>query len=170
MSPEPTITLSGEAARDLVRVLAGGVTPEAMLRVLVEALPMEERRAAFKDIVHDIGTMTQEEAGALVHWTGAGFARRATQENCPAIKMGHEDSARVSRDGHSLGLGADARRSHHQLIATVQLPKNIRPTPSNPMSKPRSALLSSRQKKKKPRCTRPSLQASTLCASQALGR
>jgi hypothetical protein len=87
---ESTITLTGAVALECVRALAAGLSEEARLRLLAESLPMEVRERAFKELMYEIGLITPEQGGAMVHWTGSGFARVATQENCPYVKLGHK--------------------------------------------------------------------------------
>ena len=90
MPPESSITLTGDAARDFVRALTGGVTAEAMLRALVEALPMAERRAAFAELMRESAAISLAEATAMTPWTESGFLRVANRENCPFIKGPHK--------------------------------------------------------------------------------
>ncbi len=73
-----------------MRALAAGLPAEARVRLLADTLPLEVRTAAYKDLLFEVGLMTEEQAGALVQWTGAGFTRRANQENCPSVKLGHK--------------------------------------------------------------------------------
>jgi hypothetical protein len=89
---EGSIAITGEAAYECVRALAAGLPVEMRARWLAESLPLEVRKAAYKELLFEVGLLTEEEAGALVHWTGSGFARRATEENCPTVKMGHKQA------------------------------------------------------------------------------
>jgi hypothetical protein len=83
-----SLALTGDAARDLLRILMDKLPADALVRALVDVVPMEEKRAAYKELLYETGTLTPEQAGALVHWTGPGFIRRANQENTPYVKLG----------------------------------------------------------------------------------
>lgn len=88
---EPSsITLSGAVALECVRALAQGLSEAARVRLLAESLPLEVRERAYKELMYEIGLITQEQGGAMVGWTASGFARVATRENCPHVKLGHK--------------------------------------------------------------------------------
>ncbi len=90
MTSETSITLTGEAACELVRVIVGAVPGEAVLRNLIEAMPMGERRAAFKALMRESAAISLAEAAAMTPWTESGFLRVATRENCPYVKGPHK--------------------------------------------------------------------------------
>ena len=89
-SEQSTVHLSGPVAAECVRALAAGLSEDARMRVLVESLPLEVRKGAFKELLYEMGLISAEEGGKMVGWTASGFARVATRENCPHVKLGHK--------------------------------------------------------------------------------
>lgn len=66
--------------------LGAGLSLQERAQLTRELLSADDRR----HLMRDIALISAREAAALVGWTPSGFLRRATEENCPSIKMGHK--------------------------------------------------------------------------------
>ncbi|HEX8313286.1 MAG TPA: hypothetical protein VF614_18310 [Chthoniobacteraceae bacterium] len=132
MDEAPSIAISGAAALECVRALAAGLSPEARVGLLAASLPEEVRKQAFKELLYEVALITDEEAGALVKWTGAGFSRRATQENCPSVKLGHKQQPlyRV-RDVDAMLQGLRVWPKGRPALTTIPFPLQTPGEPTN---------------------------------------